>query len=226
MTKRRYGEDEAREIFSLATTGETRDTSLPAETGGMKLEELQRVGQEAGIEPARVEQAAAQLAARGKASPVRRSFGMPVGMTRVVELPRAPTDREWEQLIAEFRTTFVTQGGISTTSGGLREWAQGDLHITVEPTERGEQLRITTLKNDAIALNGLAVVLGTMAALTGAAVAASGKPEKVLAVVSMFGGMALIAFVANLLRLPSWARERERQMESVAERAVTLLLKP
>ena len=226
MTTRRYGEDQAREIFSLATAGEARDPSLRTEAGGMTLEELQRIGQEAGIEPERVAQAAAHLAARGRVSPVRRSFGMPVGMTRVVELPRAPTDREWERLIAEFRTTFGTQGGISTTSGGLREWTQGDLHITVEPTEHGEQLRITTLKNDAIALNGLSLVLGAMATLTGAAVAAAGKPEKVVAVVGMFGGMALIAFVANLLRLPSWAREREGQMESIAERAVTLLSKP
>ena len=225
MPKRLYGEDEAREIFGLATTGETRDPLLPSETGGMTLEELQRIGQEAGIEPARVTHAAAQLAARGKVSPVRRSFGMPVGMTRVVELPRAPTDREWEQLIAEFRTAFGTQGGISTTSGGLREWAQGDLHITLEPTEHGEQLRITTLKNDAIALNGLAIVLGTMAALMGATVAAAGKPEKALVVLGMFGAMALTAFVANLLRLPSWAREREAQMASIAARAVTLLSK-
>jgi hypothetical protein len=226
MTRRRYGEDEAREIFSLATTGDAREQALPTETGGMTLEELQRIGQEAGIEPARISEAAARLGARGKTAPTRRSFGLPVGMTRVVELPRAPTDREWEQLISQFRTTFGTQGGISTTSGGLREWTQGDLHITVEPTEHGEQLRLTTLKNDAIALNGLALVLGTMAALMGATVAAAGKPEKALAVVGMFGGMALISIVANLVRLPAWARERERQLEAAAQHAVRLLSRP
>ena len=122
MTERRYGDEEVREILSLATTDGTRDRSLPAESGGLTLDELQRIGEEAGIEPARIAQAAKSLDARGKTAPVRRSFGLPIGMSRVVDLPRAPTDREWEQLISQFRTTFGTPGQ-STTSGGLREWS-------------------------------------------------------------------------------------------------------
>jgi hypothetical protein len=222
MTERRYGDEEAREIFSLATTGEARDQSLPADSRGLTLDELQRIGEEAGIEPARVARAAEQLDARGRPAPVRRSFGLPVGVSRVVDLPRAPTDREWEQLVAEFRTTFGTQGH-TPTSGGLRQWSQGNLHISVEPTERGERLRLSTLKDDGIALNGLGVLLAGMSVLMAAVVAAAGKPEKALAVLGMFGGMALFAFGANLVRLPRWARERERQMEAIAEHAVRLL---
>jgi hypothetical protein len=225
MSTRRYGDEEVREIFSLATTGNTRDPSLPAESGGLTLDELQRIGQEAGIEPARVAQAAEQLDARGRPAPVRRSLGLPVGVSRVVDLPRAPTDREWERLISEFRTTFGTQGS-ATTSGGLREWSQGNLHISIEPTEHGEQLRLSTLKDDGIALNGLGVVMSGMSVLMGAVVAAAGKPGKALVILGMFGGMALAAFGANLIRLPRWARERERQMEAVAEHAVKLLSKP
>lgn len=225
MTNRRYGEEEAREIFSLATTGDTRDQMLRADSGGMTLDELQRIGQEAGIEPARVAQAAAALDARGRVAPVRRSFGMPVGVSRVVDLPRAPTDREWEQLIAEFRTTFGAQGKV-TSSGGLRQWSQGNLHISVEPNERGEQLRLSTLKEDAIALNGLGTVLAGISVLFSAVVAASGQGGKALLILAMFGGMSVFAFGANLLRLPRWARERERQMEELAEHAVKLLSKP
>jgi hypothetical protein len=51
----------------------------------------------------------------------------------------------------------------------------------------------------------------------------SSKPEKALIVLGMFGGMALAAFGANLLRLPKWARKREQQMEAIAEHAVKLL---
>jgi hypothetical protein len=225
MSTRRYGDDEVREIFSLATTGGTRDHSLPAESGGLTLDELQHIGQEAGIEPARVAEAAASLDARGRPSPVRRSLGLPIGVSRVVDLPRAPTDREWEQLIAEFRTTFGTLGQ-ATSSGGLREWSQGNLHISVEPTEHGEQLRLSTLKGDAMAFNGLGLVMGGMSMLMGAVVAAAGKPGKALVVMGMFGGLALAAFGANLFRLPRWARERERQMEAIAEHAVKLLSNP
>jgi len=221
MTKRRYGDEEVREIFSLATMG-TRERSLPAESGGLTLDELQRIGQEAGIEPARVAQAAERIDARGRLAPVRRSFGLPVGVSWVVDLPRAPTDREWEQLISEFRSTFGTQGK-ATISGGFREWSHGTLHISVEPTERGERLRLSTFKEDAVALNVLGLVLGGMSVIMGAVVAAAGKPEKALAVLGMFGGMSLFAFGANVLRLPAWARERKRQMEALAEHAVKLL---
>lgn len=225
MAIRRYGDDEVREIFSLATTGGSSDPSLPTESGGLTLEELQQIGRETGIEPARVAQAAASLDARGRPSPVRRSFGLPIGVSRVVDLPRAPTDREWEQLIAEFRTTFQTQGHVTGT-GGLREWSQGNLHISVEPTAHGEQLRLSTLKDDAVALNAMSLVMSGMAVIMGAVVTASGKPGKALVIVGMFGGFALAAFGANLFRLPRWARERERQMEAIAERAVKLLSNP
>lgn len=225
MTTRRYGDDEAREIFRLATTGDTRSRSLPVESGGLTLDELQRIGQEAGIEPARVADAAERIGARGRQAPVRRSLGLPIGVSRVVDLPRAPTDREWEQLISEFRTTFGAQGH-ATISGGLREWSQGNLHISVEPTERGEQLRLSTLKGDARELNVVALVMGGMSILMGAVVTAAGKPEKALVLVGMFAGIALAAFGANLVRLPRWARERERQMEAIAEHAVKRLSSP
>ena len=225
MAERRYGEEEVREIFSLATTGDARDPALPAEAGGLTLDELQRIAEQVGIEPARVTDAAARLDARGTPAPVRRSFGLPIGVSRVVDLPRAPTDREWELMVSQFRTTFETQGRVTAT-GGLRQWSVGGLHICVEPTERGERLRLSTLKEDAMPLNGLAVVFGAMAVLMWAVVTAVGKPEKALAVLGMFGGMALFAFGANLIRLPRWARERERQMEALAEYAVTLLSGP
>jgi hypothetical protein len=225
MTTRRYEDDEVREIFSLATRGETRDRTLPVDSGGLTLEDLQLIGQETGIEPARIADAAASLDSRGKPAPIRRSFGLPVGMSRVVALPRRPSDREWERLIAEFRSTFGAQG-VATSTGGLRQWSQGNLHISVEPTEHGEQLRLSTLRDDAIALNGLGVVMGGMATLTSAIVTAAGKPEKALLVFGMFGGMSLAAFLTNVIRQPRWARERESQMEALAEHAVKLLSKP
>lgn len=222
MTTRRYDEDEVREIFSLATTGSTPGQSLPTESSGLTLEQLEQIGQEAGIEPARVRDAVASLEARGAPARIRRSMGLPIGVSQVVDLPRAPTDREWEQLIAEFRSTFGTQGTV-TASGGLREWAQGNLHICVEPTAHGEQLRLSTIKGDAMALTGMGFLMGGMSAVMGAVVAAAGKPGKALILVGMFGGLAIAAFVANGIRMPRWARERERQMQSIAHHAVKLL---
>jgi hypothetical protein len=222
MSERRYGDEEVREIFSLATTGDARDQALPSDSGGLTLVELQRIGEEAGIEPARVAQAAETLGARGTPAPVRRSFGLPIGVSRVVDLPRAPTDREWEQLVSTFRTTFGSQGR-TTTSGGLRDWSQGNLHISVEPTAHGEQLRLGTMNGRAQFLNAIGTVTAGLSVLAGTMGGASGSPAKALLVPGMFVGMALAAFGANLIRLPRWARERERQMEAIAEHTVKLL---
>ncbi|MFN8670239.1 MAG: hypothetical protein U0164_23875 [Gemmatimonadaceae bacterium] len=225
MSTRRYGDDEVREIFSLATTGGTGDRSVPAESDGLTLEQLQQVAQEAGIDPARVARAAASLDARARIAPVKRALGLPIGVTRVVDLPRAPNDREWEQLVAELRTTFDAPGQARSV-GGLREWSNGNLHVCVEPTPRGEQLRLTTTNDGAVALNMLAIFTGGLSVLMATVVAAAGKPEKVLPVFAMFGGISLASFAANVLRLPRWARERERQMEALAEHAVQLLSSP
>ena len=124
--------------------------------------------------------------------------------------------------MSQFRTTLGTHGQ-ATTSGGLREWSHGDVHISVEPTEHGDQLRLTTRNEAAVALNGFGIMTGGMSMLMGAVVASAGKLDKALAVVGMFGGMSLAAFGANLARSPRWARERERQMEAIAEHAVKLL---
>lgn len=225
MSIRRYGDDEVREIFSLATAKGSGDGSLPAESGGLTLDQLRHIAQEAGIDPARVAAAAASLDARGRATPVRRAFGLPVELTRIVELPRAPTEREWEQLISSFRTQFGAPG-VATTSGGLREWAYGSVHISVEPTALGHQLRLSSRRDDAIALNVLGVVTGAFSIITTAVVAAAGRPEKALAVFGMFGGIALASFGANVLRLPRWARERARLLQETAEDAVRLLAAP
>lgn len=222
MTERRYDDDEVREILSLATTGEAREQSRISDSNGLTLTELQRIGEEAGIAPARIAHAAAQLNARVATPPLKRSFGLPVGMTRVVEIPRAPTDREWEQMIAEFRTVFGSQG-TSTINGGLREWTDGETTISVEPGRSGEQLRLHSLKADAVILNGMTFIMGAMAAIMGAVVAASGKGDKALTVLGLFGGIGLTMFAVNLFRLPSWSRRREQQLKDVADHSIKFL---
>lgn len=222
MTKRRYGDADVREIFALAVASDARDPSVRARTGGLTLDELQRIGREAGIEPVRIAQAAERLDARGRSS-VRRSFGLPIGVARLVDLPRAPTDRAWAQLISTLRTTFGVHGR-TTTSSELREWSHGNLHVAIEPTAHGEQLRLSDLKDEAVAINGLGFMLCAMVVLMATVVAAAGQSRKALVILGLFGGMALLAFVgAKLVRTPAWAREREWQMEGIAEHAVKLL---
>jgi hypothetical protein len=197
MTERRNRDDEAREILSRATPDSAHSQLLRAEPSAPATPAI-----------------------------VRRSFGLPIAVSRVVELPRAATDREWEQLISQFRTVFGVQGR-ATTSGGLREWSQGHLHISLEPTANGEQLRVSDLKDEAVAINGLGFALAGMGVLMSAVMAAGGKSAKALVVLGIFGAMSTLAFfAANLVRTPFWARERERQMQAIADHTVKLLSTP
>lgn len=214
--ERAYRDDEVREIFALAAR--PIDGSAPARPGALTLGELQEIGREVGLDPGDVARAAAALDARGTALPARTSLGMPVGVGRIVPLPRAPSDEEWERLVAELRATFGARGRVSA-QGGMREWANGKLHACVERGDGGYRLRLGTLKTNAQPVNAA----GTIGILGGGAVftilaATGGLPENIfLPMMLMAGGAA--AFVGNFLRLPRWADERSRQMEHIAERA-------
>ena len=213
--ERRYAEDEVAEIFELATTpgGSGR--------GGFSLAELQAIGREAGIAPERIAQAAVALEVRRSAVPRRTHLGMPVSVGRVVELPRAATDQEWELLVAELRETFGAHGK-DRSHGGLRAWTNGNLHAYLEPTEGGHRLRLGTLKSNGVALGWMGIAAVVFGLLMFAFLFATGEAgdAMILGLVSVMGAAAL---GANALRLPRWAEEREEQMERVATRAQTLI---
>lgn len=221
--ERTYREEEVAEIFEAAAavrSGPGAGALSPA-SEGLTLAELQAIGREAGLAPERIAEAAAALDLRRDA--VRRSdFGMPVSVGRTVDLPRAPTDREWEMLVAELRETFNAKGRVGSR-GDVREWTNGNLHAFVEPTPTGHRLRLGTTKGDALGLNRMGAA-GLVAALVWLVVLfmAGGLPEGIFLplVFALMGGAAL---AGNALRLPSWAQEREEQMERVAARARALL---
>lgn len=225
--ERRYGDEEVATIFERAanhpTAGGSAVTSTTASTG-LTLQELQAIGAEVGLEPERIADAAASLEVHHGAAPApRRTYlGAPVSVSRVVDLPRAPTDREWEQLVVELRQTFGAQGKQSS-QGSLRSWINGNLHALVEPTDTGYHLRMGTTKGDAVAAGRLGIAMLTVALLMGLFFLMIGEldgdasPALLIAIV----GIAALAF--NAMRLPSWARTREEQMDSIAARAVTII---
>lgn len=219
--ERTYRDDEVAEIFQTAAA--RGDTNLPARrsTEGLTLAELQAIGGEVGLAPERIAEAAAALDVRREA--VRRSdFAMPVSVRRTVELPRAPTDREWEMLVAELRETFNARGRVSTR-GEVREWSNGHLHAYVEPTLTGHRLRLGTTKGDAKGLNRMGAGLLAMALVWLLVFYASGQLSGELFVPVIFALMGGGALTYNAMRLPSWAQEREAQMEHIAARARLLL---
>ncbi len=224
--ERKYREDEVKEIFDLAVSRDEAGRPTVSDEGGLTLAELQEVGLEVGVQPERIAEAAFAVDARREALPRRKYMGVPVSVGRIVELPRAVTDREWEVLVGEFRETFGARGKIASR-GGVREWTNGNLHVFLEPTDTGHRLRLRTVKGGARALMtvgvaglAIALILLTVFLTTGVSPV---NMELLLILSAGVGGWAL-AF--NVLSLPRWAHEREGQMEYIAGRARALIGAP
>jgi hypothetical protein len=220
--ERRYGDEEVAEIFEAAASARGSEGRALSSAGGFTLGELQAIGGEAGIAPERIAGAAAALDLRRGTPPRRTHLGMPVAVGRTVELPRAPTDREWELLVAELRETFGAHGK-DGSHGGLRAWRNGNLHAYIEPTDAGHRLRLGTVKSNGIAVGrvGIGALLAALVMLV--FLLASGEAGDAIIMSSLFAAFGAAALGSNALRLPRWADEREEQMERIAARAQSLV---
>jgi hypothetical protein len=215
---RRFDEDEVRRIIAAATRDAAGEPRSVPDSAGLTLRDLQEIGSEIGLEPGTVARAAATLDLGAGKSPQRKSLGMPVQVGRIVPLPRPLSELEWEKLVAELRTTFGARGH-AQSQGGLREWVNGNLHACVEPSENGYRLRLGTTKGDAAALNAL----GAAGVATGAFALLASVMTGGVFVPLMIGASGAAAFLVNGLRLPRWARQRERQMEFIAAKIETIM---
>lgn len=221
---RRYDENEVRDIFARASRGEGTDSPAPPAREGLTLEELQEVGREVGLPPARIARAADALDARPAEGGREASLGAPVAVARVVELPRAPTERAWQVLVGELRESRDTAGRLMS-HGETREWTDGRLHVFLEPSVGGHRLRLSARRRDEMEivwLGAAAVAIGLVVLVTQALDGATFGPllETLLpAVLALLGAGSL---AGRTLRLRRWADETELEMARIAERARAL----
>ena len=216
MAERRYNDKEMAAIFrAAADTPEqaSPEHQVPADEG-LTLTDLQAIGREVGIPADAVAQAAQALDLR-MAPAARTIFGLPIGVSRTVNLNRRLTDEEWEHLVVQLREVFNARGRLRS-EGSLRQWTNGNLQVLLEPTETGHRLRFGTVHGAArgaigmgFAMVGVAAVVATVTALNGTFAAAIPGLSFLAA-----GGATFIA--SGALRLPRWARIRQKQMEALA----------
>lgn len=216
MPDRRFNDDEIAEIFRIASEGPQGTSVQRSGDEGMTLAELQAIGREAGISPEAVDRAARSLDVQPEAA-VRSLLGMPVGVRRTVVLDRRLTEAEWEQLVVELREVFGARGVVSST-GSFRQWTNGNLQALLEPTPSGHRLRLQTVKGSAgISIAAGLVMLGSSIVMAISA-AGAGHLGQILPTVSMISLLGAGIVGSTVLRLPSWARLRGRQMESITTR--------
>jgi hypothetical protein len=222
MTDRRYTEDEVREIFEAAAQEPAGGGTALSRSEGMTLEELKGIGAEVGLSPDRIQDAALALDQQPAVFPQKKLLGMPLSVHRTVPLPRAMTDREWEMLVAELRRTFHAKGTVTQT-GSLRGWTNSNLHAYVEPTESGYQLRLGTMKGNALPMARAGIGAFAMALVLFVALGIEGTMADKFLGPLMFALMGTAAMGGTLIGLPGWAKEREGQMDYIAARALAIV---
>jgi len=220
MTERHYSESEVAQIFQRASETQEGARAPLASRDGMTLGALQEIGREVGLAPEAIASAARALDRTGAAE-TRRFLGLPLGVSRVVQLDRRLTESEWERLVVDLRQTFDARGKLGQ-EGAFRHWANGNLQAWLEPTGDSHRLRLRTRHGGAQAymLAGLGVLTVGVALAIGTLVGAEIQGSlwtKVASLVTIGG----VLFATGALRLPGWARLRRKQMQEIAERVTT-----
>lgn len=230
---RRYDEQESAFILDRASAEPAPEHLLSAgdtpgeerQPRGLTLQQLQEIAVEAGLSPEAVARAAAAVERGDLVPTVQRTYaGLPVGVARTIDFARPVSDDAWDRIVVALRETFAARGRVSR-HGSLREWNNGNLIALLEPTAKGHRLRLSTRKGDARALMGF----GVGAVLTSALLTIPMWLTSTTAGPAAWGSPALIALmgIGSIARavwtLPSWARTRAAQMESLAETATRII---
>ena len=152
-------------------------------------------------------------------------MGITTSLEQTFAFSRALSEREWELLVAESRTTF---GGMGThsTSGGLREWSNGTVQMFVEPTATGYRLRMTSAPSAQLVGLAAGAFLLPFGLFLAAVLIAKGDPGFKLFVTAPFilGGAATAGL--SVMSLPRWAREQESGMARIGGFCAALLAAP
>ncbi len=220
---RRYDEQEIKAIFKQAAESQDEAQGHLARQEGLTLSELQEIGKEVGITPAFIARAASALDSPTAQVPTQTLLGLPISVSRSVDLPRALTNSEWDRLVADLRETFQAKGE-ARRDGSLRQWANGNLQINVEPTANGHRLRMYTRKGNV--QNNLwgglfIIVFGLIMMLS--VTLKKGLEPAVLIMMSSFivGGLGLMG--SSTFGLPRWAKKRGTQMDAIARRTLNMI---
>jgi hypothetical protein len=223
MPERRFNEDEVAAIFERASSAQPADARALQRTDGMTLAELQDIGREVGIPPEQISRAAAAIDQSGTVTS-RKVLGLPIGVGRIVELPRKLTDDEWERLVVDLRETFDARG-VMRAEGSMRHWANGNLQVLLEPSATGQRIRFRTLKGNAVAAMAMGAGIVALAAFgLVVEIAQAGAFEARDAVrMGAFAAVGLGAIAAWAASIPAWARTRRAQMEAIGTRLINRL---
>ncbi len=133
--ERRFSKDEARQVF--ANAAERQQAVQRADVDELTLAELEEAGLAAGIDPAFVRAAAADLLRPDRMSVRRRFIGLPVELRRTRIVPEAIGDDDWSRIVTYLQEVFG-KTGVAHVMGPTREWSSSadsddmPVHVVIE----------------------------------------------------------------------------------------------
>ncbi len=240
---RTYSEQEVADI--IARAAERQAASSRASDGvGLTLDEIARLGADAGLDPADLRAAAAELDRGGIARQASQT-DTHVVVERWVDAPL--TDEAWEDTVALLRDRFGpsaaamlgrTPGGDVQQVGGACEWSGmtgSGLLTTATVSPRGERTRIritqhvglANSRTEGLALGGILAVVA--AAITGAALGSAagvGVPVLILAVVAAFAASFAAASPTITALDRGWRARKLARLDTLAGDIAGILVAP
>ncbi len=216
---RRYSEEEAQRIFALVADRQRTASG----TEGLSLAELEEAAQAAGLDPALVAVAAAELDSVPQAE--RTLLGTPVEVVRSRVLDGAVGDDAWAAMVAQARREFG-QPGMAGQIGRLREWTAISggtkngvtTRLTVEPTGAGTRVTLTrSIRDTVFGFTLASAVQWAMAVLFTVLGMAGVDPEMWIAALVM---AALGTFFGAGVQIGArvWRRQEAKRFDALLDR--------
>jgi hypothetical protein len=223
---RRYTEAEVRAIFERAAARqESVQRAEDAAGPGLTLEELQEIGAAAGIAPAHVAAAAAEVGL-ARPAPPPLLLGMPVEIEHTRVLPGPVSDDVWARMVAELRRAFRDDGAAGQI-GPVREWTavgrglRRDVatRLTVEPD--GGRTRVTlrqSTREVARVLTLSGAITAAVAILCAVLAVLGVDPAETWAAAAITAVLAAAFLGGTRAGMRLWARRQEQQFDAVLDR--------
>ncbi len=197
MPERRFDDKEVAQILGRASA-EQAESSDVASAMGVTLAELQRIAEEVGIRPGRIEVAAKELDQKRQVRVEKANDSLLVEQT----VPGEITEEIWEQFISEGRG-FAGKAGQASLNGKVHEWqcSNETESVLITATSRNGRIGIKVLADSAGytgVLSAIGVVCGILFSLIPMAAAIKMKVMGPLPIAAMMVAiMAIIAAVTT-----------------------------
>lgn len=193
---------------------------------GLTLKELQQVGAEAGIDPAYIAAAAAELDRPVRSEKVSALAGGPKHLQVERVVPGIVSEETWMVMVEELRRRFG-KPGIAGQVGPVREWtpaSDSTVRVTLRPEGGMTRLSVAqSLKEEAEIGPTLAIAFGGIALLLTVLMTAVSKQDLLL-VLAFSAVLALVSLLGGRFFFSAHAQKQERTLEAVLDRLEIIAL--